>query len=241
MAKVIAVQVLGQRAHFLHVLVVGHGVDDGAGGQEEERLEEGVREHVEDPGDVVAGPDGQEHVPELGDRRVGERLFDVVLGAGDGGRQEGGPCPDARITAVRGGVVQHRCHPGHEVDAGGDHRGGMDQGRDRRRAFHGVGQPDVERDLGRLPDGAHEQQQRDRRGRPAAAGAVAARDAGAGTLAYLSELNWKKIKNMASRKPTSPTRLVTKAFLAAEAATSRWNQKPTRRRSRNRRLPIRGS
>ena len=44
----------------------------------------------------------------------------------------------------------------------------MDEGRDRRRAFHGVGQPDVERDLGRLADGPEEQQQRyGRRGRPA--------------------------------------------------------------------------
>ena len=38
-----------------------------------------------------------------------------------------------------------------EVDARGDHRGGMDQGADRRGAFHRVGQPDVQRELALFP------------------------------------------------------------------------------------------
>jgi hypothetical protein len=41
----------------------------------------------------------------------------------------------------------------------------MDQRGDRRRAFHGVGQPDVERNLSRLPRRADKQQQRDQRHR----------------------------------------------------------------------------
>ena len=47
------------------------------------------------------------------------------------------------------------------VDAGGDHGGGVDERGDRRGAFHGVGQPDVERDLRGLAGGADEQQQAD--------------------------------------------------------------------------------
>ena len=52
-------------------------------------------------------------------------------------------------------------HPRHEVDTSGDHRCGIDQGADRRGALHGVGQPDVERDLRGLARGAHEQAQAD--------------------------------------------------------------------------------
>ena len=47
------------------------------------------------------------------------------------------------------------------VDAGGDHGRGVDQRGDRRGAFHGVRQPDVERDLRGLAGGAEDQQKRD--------------------------------------------------------------------------------
>ena len=43
-----------------------------------------------------------------------------------------------------------------QVDAGGDHRGGVDEGADRRWAFHRVGQPDLQRELRRLADAAEE-------------------------------------------------------------------------------------
>ena len=56
---------------------------------------------------------------------------------------------------------EQRRAAGHHVDAGGDHRGGVDQRADRRRAFHRVGQPDVQRELGRLAHRAQEQQQTD--------------------------------------------------------------------------------
>jgi len=49
-------------------------------------------------------------------------------------------------------------HARHQVDAGRDHGGGVDQCRHRRRPGHGVGQPDVEWDLRRLAGGADEQQ-----------------------------------------------------------------------------------
>ncbi len=153
-------QVLSQPAHFLHVLLVGQGMDHGPGGEEQEGLEEGVREHVEDAIDVVARAHGQEHVPKLGDGRVGQDLLDVVLGAGDGRRQQSGTGAGTGHDPGRGvGVVEQGGDPGHEVHAGGDHGGGMDQGGDRGRAFHGVGEPDVQRDLGRLADGAQEQQE----------------------------------------------------------------------------------
>ena len=42
----------------------------------------------------------------------------------------------------------------HQIHARGHHRGRMDQSADRRRAFHGVGQPDVQRELRTLADAA---------------------------------------------------------------------------------------
>ncbi len=60
--------VLAQAAHLLHVLLVVQAVNDRAGTEEHERLEERVRDHVEDRGDVVAGSDGEEHEAELAHR-----------------------------------------------------------------------------------------------------------------------------------------------------------------------------
>ena len=66
----------------------------------------------------------------------------------------------ARRRARRRVLEQRRAAGDHE-HAGGDHGRGMDQGRDRRRALHGVGQPGVQRQLRRLAHGADEQQEAD--------------------------------------------------------------------------------
>ena len=77
--------------------------------------------------------------------------------------------PMVAITSVPGvREVQQRVHPAQQVDPGRDHGGGVDEGRDRRRALHGVGQPVEQRDLGRLAGGGQEQQQHRRGGRAAA-------------------------------------------------------------------------
>ena len=55
---------------------------------------------------------------------------------------------------------------GHHEDAGGHHGGGVDEGGDRRRPLHRVGQPHVQRELGRLADGAQVDQEHDRRRAP---------------------------------------------------------------------------
>ena len=62
-----------------------------------------------------------------------------------------------------------RINPGDEEDAGGDHRGRVDEGGDGGRALHGVGQPDMERELAGLADGPAKDQEADgRRGGEAA-------------------------------------------------------------------------
>ena len=81
---------LAEAAHDAHVLLAGEGVDDGAGGEEEQRLEEGVGHEVEDGGGVGGDSAGEEHVAELRDGGVGEDALDVVLHHADGGGEEGG-------------------------------------------------------------------------------------------------------------------------------------------------------
>ena len=49
-----------------------------------------------------------------------------------------------------------------DVDARGDHGGGVDERGNRRGAFHGVGQPDVERNLRGFAGGAEDEEERDR-------------------------------------------------------------------------------
>ena len=68
--------------------------------------------------------------------------------------------PIAATTASVIGACaeEHGVAPDH-VDAGRNHRRRVDQRRNRRRPFHRVGQPDVQRNLRRLAGRADEQQQ----------------------------------------------------------------------------------
>ena len=72
----------------------------------------------------------------------------------------------APITSTKDSAVsrqlEQRRHARHHEDAGRHHRGGVDQRRDRRRAFHRIGQPDVQRELRRLAHRADEQADADR-------------------------------------------------------------------------------
>ena len=77
-------------AHLAHVLLAGHGVDDGTGAEEQQRLEEGVGEEMEDGDAIGAQPQSHEHVAELRTGRIGDDALDVVLHEADGCGEEGG-------------------------------------------------------------------------------------------------------------------------------------------------------
>ena len=80
--------VLGQHGLVAHHLF--HGVDHGAGAQEQHRLEEGMGHQVEDAGDGGSTAHGQHHVTELGHGAVGQALLQIHLGEGDRCSQEAG-------------------------------------------------------------------------------------------------------------------------------------------------------
>ena len=74
-----------QSAHVADVLLVMHRVDDRARAEEQQRLEEGVREQMEHADRIGADAHGDEHVAELRTGRIGDDALDVVLHKPDGG------------------------------------------------------------------------------------------------------------------------------------------------------------
>ena len=142
------------------------GVDHASRAEEQQRLEEGVGDEVEHAGRIRAGADPDEHVAELGYRGVREHPFDVPLLERDRGREQRGERADPGDdgAAERREREQHAT-PRHQINARRHHGGRVDQCRDGSRALHGVGEPDIQRDLGRFTGAAEEQEECDRGGR----------------------------------------------------------------------------
>ena len=151
---------LQQAAHLEHVLLVVAAVDDGAGAEEQRGLEERVHGHVHERELGVAEADGAAHDAEVREGRVSEGFLDVRLRerAETGERGHAGAGDRDELQDFGG---EQEAHTGHEVDARGHHRGGVDERGDRRRAGHRVGEPDVQGELGGLAEEAAHQQRAD--------------------------------------------------------------------------------
>src|SRR2546421_7668452 len=133
-------------------------MDDAARSEEEQGLEEGVGHQVEDARGERANSAGQEHVAELADSGIGEHALDVGLYQTDGsGEERSGAADDGDDQHGGGGVDEKNVRASDDVNARGDHGGGVNQGADGRGTFHGVGEPAVYRKLRRFSGGAHEQ------------------------------------------------------------------------------------
>ena len=86
-----------QAAELANVDHSAHGVHHAAGPEEQEGLEKCVREQVEHAGghaELAAGAQGQEHVAELADGRVGQDPLQVGLRQGDQRGQQGREAAD---------------------------------------------------------------------------------------------------------------------------------------------------
>ena len=187
-------------------------VDHRAGGEEQQRLERGVGEQVEQRGGRARRRRA---------RRSCSRVCDTVDQASTRLMSSWAVAASAPSSMVIAAITpstasarrrrrEQRVEPGHHVDAGGDHRGGVDQRGDRRRAGHRVGQPGVQRELGALAGHPGEQQQARRRS------AVPASSGRAASTSAIRKLPASTPSSaMPSRKPTSPTRVTRNAFTAA--------------------------
>ena len=142
-----------------HVAGAGLVVDD-ARGHEQRGLEGGVVDDVKHRrhrghGRVQAE---QEHdQAEVADGRVGQQSLEIVLEQGHVGAEQQGDQAGAthqEEPGVRAG--QDRVEPGEQEHAGLDHGGRVQVGAHRGGRLHGVRQPEMEGELGRLGKGAGE-------------------------------------------------------------------------------------
>ena len=128
--------------------------------QEQQSLEEGVGEQMEKGGVVRAHAKGCHHVAQLADRGIGHYALDVVCRQAHGRGEYGGKRPNQRDDHHgRLRFREDREESSHQEHAGRNHRGGMDQRADGRRALHGVGEPGVQGELAALADRAGKQAQ----------------------------------------------------------------------------------
>ena len=135
-----------------------HADDDGTGRQEQQGLEEGVRHQVEHGHGVGRSAQGHGHVTQLRQRGVRHHALDVVLDHAQDTHEEGSDGTNDQDEVQRCiAHLEQRGHARHHEDAGGHHGGRVDQCRNRRRAFHGIRQPGVQRELRRLAHGTDEQ------------------------------------------------------------------------------------
>ena len=145
-----------------HFLVAAHGVNHATGREKQQALEERVSHQVEHARSVSADAEAQEHIAELGNRGIRQYFLDVGLHQADGrGKERGERADHGDNKHGERRTGEQRIHARHHVHAGGNHGRRVNQRADRRGAFHRVRQPDVQRNLRGLANGANKEQQTD--------------------------------------------------------------------------------
>ena len=153
--------VVPQAVELAHVAGAGLVVDD-AGGHEQRGLEGRMIDDVEHTGDRAqrrAHAEQQRDQTEMADGGIGKQALEVVL-------EQGGVSAEQQCDQTDAGdhvepqfrTGQRREQPRQQEHAGLDHGGGVQIRADRRRCRHGVRQPEMERELRRLGEGAEQDQ-----------------------------------------------------------------------------------
>src|SRR6202167_1012941 len=149
-----------QPAHVAHVLLAAHGMYHAAGGQEEQAFEERVRHQMKNPSRVRSHSAAEKHIAQLRHGRVSQNFFNVGLHQPNRRRIKRSDRSHCRHHKHRDRRSRkERMHACHHVNARGHHRRRRNQRAHRRRTFHRVRQPDVQRQLRRLSNCAGKKQQ----------------------------------------------------------------------------------
>ena len=110
---------------------------------------------------------GEKHVSQLRNCRRRQNLFDIPLSDPDCRRNQCGershPCNDVHHV---GGQNKNTAHAHDHVHARGHHRRRVDEGGNRRRTRHRIGQPNIKRNLRRFAARADKQTQTGQSDRP---------------------------------------------------------------------------
>ena len=107
-------------------------------------------------------PNAHEHEANLTDRGIGQNSLQVGLSQGIEASHEGRQATDGCDNRCHGvDADQERCRAGDEINTSRDHSCGVNQGRDRRRAFHRIWQPDIKWNLCRLCCSGPEEEETD--------------------------------------------------------------------------------
>ena len=136
-------------------------MDHRAGSKKQQRLEESMRDQMEDSRGISSHAAAQKHVAKLRDSRVRQHPLNIVLHHAHAGRIDRRQRADDRHHRKRrGSTVEDRMAARNQIHTGRHHGRRMDQRRNRRRTLHGIRQPHIQRNLRRFTRGAHHQQQR---------------------------------------------------------------------------------
>src|SRR6266446_1492923 len=131
--------------------------------QEEQGLEEGMREEVEHAGAraiCARYTETHEHVAKLADGRERQYTLEVYLRYRNRcGKDRGDSShPGHHLECLRSSIGKEWEGTSHHVNTSGDHGSSMDEGTDGRRAFHCRRQPHMQRYLRRFTDSTTEDQ-----------------------------------------------------------------------------------
>ena len=134
--------------------------------EEQQRLEKGVGNQVEESSDIGTCAQRRNHKAQLADGRIGQHPFDVPL------RHRNRRCEDGRKRTDKGdkGHRAWRCFPHHveewehahnQEDTSRNHRRRMNHGANGRWPFHRVRQPNMQGELCALTNRTKEDQDAD--------------------------------------------------------------------------------
>ena len=127
-------------------------------GEEQQRLEESVRHQMKHRHRIGRCAQRDGHVAKLRQRGIGDDALDVVLDDAQKAHEQRGDGADGHDQVQRRvRQLEQRRHARDHEYAGRDHGRGMDQRRNRCRALHRVGQPDMQRELRALAHRADKQ------------------------------------------------------------------------------------